>query len=161
MKVMFTIVGTPPWANGGQAPNVAPTDPEDLRTFSQALAERYPTVRHYSIWNEPNIELFLSPQFDESGASVSPRTYATMYRAAYEGIKAANPDALDCDRRDLVAREGQALACERHPGSPLARPLRGASLRRPTRISSSTRGRITRTRCGPARLRTGSRNGRT
>jgi hypothetical protein len=94
MSVLLTIVGTPAWANGGQAPNVAPTDPEDLRTFSEALAARYPTVRYYSIWNEPNIELFLSPQFDESGASVSPRTYAEMFRAGYEGIKAANPDAL-------------------------------------------------------------------
>lgn len=94
MKVMLTIIGTPRWANGGLGPNHAPTDLDALRDFAEALAARYPTVRHYSIWNEPNIELFLSPQFDEAGRSVSPRTYAALYRAAYEGIKAANPDAL-------------------------------------------------------------------
>jgi Cellulase (glycosyl hydrolase family 5) len=94
MSVMLTIVGTPDWANGGLGQNHAPTDLEDLRVFAQALAERYPTVRHYSVWNEPNIELFLAPQFDEEGRSVAPQTYAAMYRAAQEGIEAANPDAL-------------------------------------------------------------------
>jgi Glycosyl hydrolase catalytic core len=46
------------------------------------------------VWNEPNIELFLAPQFDEQGRSVAPQTYAAMYRAAHDGIEAANPDAL-------------------------------------------------------------------
>jgi hypothetical protein len=91
---MFTIVGTPAWANGGLGPNHAPTDLDALRDFAEGLAARYPTVRHYSVWNEPNIELFLAPQFDETGRSVAPKTYAALYRAAYEGIKAASPDAL-------------------------------------------------------------------
>lgn len=94
MEVMFTISGTPAWANGGQAPNRAPTDLDALRDFAHGLASRYPSVRRYSIWNEPNIELFLSPQFDSAGRSVSPRLYADLYRAAHEGIKEANPDAL-------------------------------------------------------------------
>jgi hypothetical protein len=94
MRVLFTIVGTPAWANGGLGPNHAPTDPGTLRDFAEALAARYPTVRRYSVWNEPNIELFLTPQFDGQGRSVAPRTYAALYRAAYEGIKAANPQAL-------------------------------------------------------------------
>jgi hypothetical protein len=94
MEVMFTISGTPAWANGGQAPNRAPTDLDALRDFAHGLASRYPSVRRFSIWNEPNIELFLSPQFDSAGRSVSPRLYADLYRAAHEGITAANPDAL-------------------------------------------------------------------
>jgi hypothetical protein len=94
MRVMFTIVGTPSWANGGLGPNHAPTDPGTLRDFAEALAARYPSVRRYSVWNEPNIELFLTPQFDDQGRSVAPRTYAALYRAAYEGIKAASPQAL-------------------------------------------------------------------
>jgi hypothetical protein len=94
MQVMLTILGTPAWANGGQGPNHAPTDLDTLHDFAEALAARYPTVRHYSLWNEPNIELFLAPQFDEQGRSVAPRTYAAMFRAAYDGIKAASPNAL-------------------------------------------------------------------
>ncbi len=94
MEVMFTIWGTPAWANGGQGPSHAPTDPAALRDFAHGLAERFPTVRHYAVWNEPNTELFLAPQFDEAGRSIAPRAYASLYRAAYEGIKAASPDAL-------------------------------------------------------------------
>ena len=94
MEVLFSIWGTPGWANGGLGPNHAPDDPDDLRRFAQALAARYPTVRRYAIWNEPNTEHFLAPQFDAEGASVAPETYAGLYRAAYEGIKEGRPEAL-------------------------------------------------------------------
>lgn len=94
MEVMLTIWGTPAWANGGNRPNRAPSDPDDLREFARGLAERYPQVRRYSVWNEPNLEQFLSPQFDADGRSLAPHLYATFYRAAYEGIKQANPAAL-------------------------------------------------------------------
>ena len=45
-----------------------------------------------SVWNEPNIELFLTPQF--SGTKiVGPANYAKLYKAAYAGIKAGNRSA--------------------------------------------------------------------
>jgi Cellulase (glycosyl hydrolase family 5) len=94
MEVMLTIWGTPAWAGGKPGPNRAPTDLDAFREFARGIAARYPSVRRYSVWNEPNTQLFLSPQFDRAGRSVAPRAYATMFRAAYEGIKAANPDAL-------------------------------------------------------------------
>jgi hypothetical protein len=94
MEVLFSIWGTPGWANGGLGPNYAPDDPDDLRRFAAALAQRYPAVRLFAIWNEPNTEQFLAPQFDAAGRSVAPRMYARLYRAAYEGIKEARPDAL-------------------------------------------------------------------
>ena len=80
IEVLLTIWGTPRWANGGARPNVAPTDPSDLRDFAHALAARYsgrhpgyPFVRFYTVWNEPNAEQFLSPQFDPRGRPVAPR----------------------------------------------------------------------------------------
>jgi hypothetical protein len=101
MEVVLTIWGTPGWANAGRRPNVAPTDPNTLRDFAHALAERYsgrytgyPFVRFYTVWNEPNAGRFLSPQFDARGHPVAPRTYAALADAAYEGIKSASPDAL-------------------------------------------------------------------
>jgi Cellulase (glycosyl hydrolase family 5) len=98
MEVLFTIWGTPPWANHGAAENRAPTAAKDLEDFSYAIAARYsgryigyPFVRFYTVWNEPNQPAFLSPQYDSHGRSVSPRVYARLYRAGYRGIKAANP----------------------------------------------------------------------
>ncbi|HXF98407.1 MAG TPA: cellulase family glycosylhydrolase [Gaiellaceae bacterium] len=101
MEVMLTISGTPSWANGGRAPNIMPQRLSDLTAFARAIASRYsgrysgyPFVRFWSVWNEPNLQLFLAPQFDERGRSVAPRNYARLYAAAYAGIKAGNPRAL-------------------------------------------------------------------
>jgi len=101
MQVMITIWGTPRWANDDHGPNVAPTRADDLADFGRAIADRYsgryaglPHVGRYSIWNEPNLEIFLTPQFDQRGAIVSPRTYARLYRAGHAGIKAGNATAL-------------------------------------------------------------------
>ncbi|MGH3070657.1 MAG: hypothetical protein ACRDNB_00115, partial [Gaiellaceae bacterium] len=100
LEVVITIWGTPKWANGGKTPNVVPRNVNDLKNFSRALAARYsgrnaqyPWVGRYSIWNESNLQLFLSPQFDAKGRSVGPRLYAKMYAAAYAGIKAGNSRA--------------------------------------------------------------------
>jgi hypothetical protein len=100
MEVLLTIYGTPEWANGGNAPNVAPTDMDDLKNFAQALASRYsgrfpgfPYVRFFSIWNEPNLAQFLTPQFGSRGRDVAPAVYARMFKAAYAGIKSGNPNA--------------------------------------------------------------------
>ena len=53
-----------------------------------------PYVGRYSIWNEPNLEIFLAPQFDRKGTIISPHAYAGLYRAGYAGIKRGNTTAL-------------------------------------------------------------------
>jgi len=99
-EVVLTISGTPRWANGGKNPNVMPTRVADFTSFSRAIASRYsgrldgfPFVRFFSVWNEPNLQGFLSPQFDARGRSVAPANYAKLAAAAYSGIKAGSPRA--------------------------------------------------------------------
>src|SRR6185295_17945463 len=58
---VLTLVGTPTWANGGRTPNFAPPHPRDFRRFATAAARRYPWVRYWLIWNEPNKRLWLRP----------------------------------------------------------------------------------------------------
>jgi Cellulase (glycosyl hydrolase family 5) len=101
MEVLLTIWGTPKWANGGKGPNALPRRMADLTNFARALASRYsgrhdgyPFVRFWSVWNESNLQLFLTPQFDARGRIIGPRLYARLYAAAYKGIKAGNPRAL-------------------------------------------------------------------
>ena len=96
-EVILTISGTPRWANGGKSPNVMPTRVADFTSFARAISSRfsgrfrgYPFVRFWSIWNEPNLQLFLSPQFDARGRSVAPANYARLYAAGHAGIKAGN-----------------------------------------------------------------------
>ena len=98
MRVMIDITGTPKWANGGQSPNHLPKKLSDLTAFAKMLASRYNgsnghgTVGLYSIWNEPNLQLFLTPQYTGKKI-VGPANYAKLFKAAYAGIKAGNPAA--------------------------------------------------------------------
>ena len=101
LQVLITITGTPKWANGGQTTNHPPTHLADLTTFAHMLAARYNghrsgfgAVTRWSVWNEPNLQLFLTPQFNASGKIVSPQEYVKLWLAAYTGIKAGNPSAL-------------------------------------------------------------------
>ena len=83
---VVTLVGTPPWANGGRPPNFAPPHPLDFRRFATAAARHYPWIRYWLIWNEPNKRLWLRP------------TKAAIYvqhllNPGYEAIHAVLPHA--------------------------------------------------------------------
>jgi hypothetical protein len=83
---VLTLVGTPAWANSGRAANFAPPHPRDFRRFATAVARRYPWVRYWLIWNEPNKHIWLRP------------TRAAIYvqhllNPAYEAIHSVLPHA--------------------------------------------------------------------
>jgi hypothetical protein len=61
IDALITLVGTPGWANGGRAANWAPTSNRSFANFAYAAAKRYPWVRHWTIWNEPNRSTWLRP----------------------------------------------------------------------------------------------------
>jgi hypothetical protein len=54
------LVGSPRWANGGRKPNWAPRAGE-FAAFARTAARRYPWVRDWLIWNEPNQSRWLRP----------------------------------------------------------------------------------------------------
>jgi hypothetical protein len=104
VKVLFSIYGTPGWANGGKGLNVAPTRAVDLRNFALAAARRYggtwpgydgrllPAVREWLAWNEPNNPIFLTPQYRRSATGwviQSAADYARICNAIYNGVHAS------------------------------------------------------------------------
>jgi hypothetical protein len=105
IQVVFTIYGTPRWANGGQKPNRAPKKMVYLRQFAFAAAKRYsgsfqradgttlPTVRKWITWNEPNSPVFLRPQWTRVGKKNIPmaaKNYAQMCTAVWQGVHATH-----------------------------------------------------------------------
>jgi hypothetical protein len=87
IAAVVTLVGTPAWANGGRGPSWAPQNGARFADFAYAAARRYPFVRYWTIWNEPNQRLWLRP--------TSPRVYVeTLLSPAYAAIKRASPRAL-------------------------------------------------------------------
>jgi hypothetical protein len=114
VKVVFSILFTPAWANGGKARTVAPTDPKELQRFAFAAATRYsgyylppswqqqpslapptsplPVVTLWTAWNEPNNPIWLSPQYVRSGGKwviESAIQYAKICNAVYQGVHTA------------------------------------------------------------------------
>jgi hypothetical protein len=131
IKVMFSIVFTPAWANGGAGKNHVPTDFNDLHAFAFAAAQRYsgsfippawqqqpalapatsplPAVTLWTAWNEPNNPVYLSPQYVKSHGKwviQSAQNYAHICNAIYSAVHA-----------DLIAvgqtTPGEQVACRR------------------------------------------------
>ncbi|HEY1369733.1 MAG TPA: hypothetical protein VGF23_21580 [Gaiellaceae bacterium] len=111
VKIMFSILFTPGWANGNKARTYPPTNYKWLRDFAYAAAERYsgfwkpptaqqdpgndstdsilPKVSMWTAWNEPNNPIWLSPQYKKvKGKYVieSAREYVQICRAISQGV---------------------------------------------------------------------------
>jgi hypothetical protein len=55
--------------------------------FVQTLANDLPTVRHFTIGNEPNLNRFWLPQFGPNGEDVAASGYELVLAAAYDALK--------------------------------------------------------------------------
>jgi hypothetical protein len=84
---LVTLYGTPRWANGGRSENWAPTSRSTFAAFAARVAKRYPFVRLWTIWNEPNQRRWLRP--------TSPAVYTQrLLNPAYAAIRRASPHSL-------------------------------------------------------------------
>ena len=87
ITALVTLYGSPRWANGGRGPNALPL--RGFGDFAYAAARRFPWVRMWTAWNEPNGRTFSVP--------VSPRLYVQrLLDPAYAELHQAN-------RANLVA----------------------------------------------------------
>src|SRR3954453_13028391 len=80
----------PDWAAKGSAGAKRP-NARAFGHFARAVGTRYSGVKLWSIWNEPNLPVFLLPQRSstKSHYPVSPTLYRNLYRAAYAGLAAS------------------------------------------------------------------------
>jgi hypothetical protein len=103
LRVVLVVTGPGPlWSverPSEDSPRIRPR-PELFGRFARAVATRYGrSVDRYVIWNEPNVPLWLQPQFAcpprPSPATpctpVAPHLYRELYRAADAAIRAADP----------------------------------------------------------------------
>ena len=84
MQVALMVRGSPSWANGGRSPEWAPS-PRRFASFLSAASRRYPTVRRWMIWGEPNRSGAFQPL--PRNKPTGPRRYARLLDAAYVALK--------------------------------------------------------------------------
>ncbi|HXH27170.1 MAG TPA: cellulase family glycosylhydrolase [Candidatus Acidoferrum sp.] len=91
LKVLAILLDTPGWAQASGCGDVhacPPANPAQFAAFAHAAAAHfYPAnLRDWEIWNEPNLAGVWRPAPNASA-------YATLLKAAYAGIKSADPMA--------------------------------------------------------------------
>ena len=153
-------------------PNVPPKKVADLTNFARALADRYsgrhagyPYVGHFSIWNEPNLKIFLSPQFNKKGKIVSP---ARLRQALQGGLRRdqegrTRPRSSRSARRRTRAvtipakgggaelgRAGHLRAAARPDEGPEVRRLRDAPVRDAAEPAADAEGALAERDADPA-----------
>lgn len=111
---LFITTEAPTWAEGPGRPSLSQAPlgswrPNDaaFQALATALAKRYsgktpdplnpgtnlPRVRYWQGWNEPNLSLYLSPQWTRKNGKLtltSPDVYRGMLNAWYKGIKSVS-----------------------------------------------------------------------
>lgn len=88
-RIVLMPLYTPAWARpAGTDIRTPPTDPQDFARFVRAAVRRYRAygVRHWELWNEPNLTLFWAPAPDAAA-------FTSLLCAGYGAAKAADPGA--------------------------------------------------------------------
>jgi hypothetical protein len=135
IRLLFSVVGTPSWANHGAGKNHAPTSFAALRSFARAAATRYsgsfvppvaqqdpalagptdplPAVKMWTAWNEPNNPVFLAPQYKKVKGKwmvESAFNYARICNAVYAGIHAVSGEKVACGVTDPKGNDAPATS---------------------------------------------------
>jgi Glycosyl hydrolase catalytic core len=85
IRALVTLYGSPRWANGGGSPAHLPST--GFGDFAYAAATRFPWVRMWTAWNEPNSRTFSVP--------VSPSLYVQkVLNPAFASLHAASASNL-------------------------------------------------------------------
>jgi hypothetical protein len=107
IQVILVVMFTPDWAQAVPGHSCGPIREDALSAFAQfleAAVERYSQppyqVRHWELWNEPDVDPKLVPPDsvfgcwgDSQDEYYGARAYALMLRHAYPAIKRADPGA--------------------------------------------------------------------
>lgn len=109
LEPYVNVSQAPGWAEAtGRASGVGPgswkPDPAAFGRFMTAVARRYsgsfvdpatgplPRVDTFQLWNEPNLDTYLAPQW-EGGKPYAPGRFRELVNAGYGAVKAAQPGA--------------------------------------------------------------------
>lgn len=130
VRVLMTVWGTPNWAADKKVPRSTrfadytrrPAKAGDYGNFAYALASRYAPrgVRDWEIWNEPNIPLFLRPQYAKKGrnwVNVSTATYSALAKSFYANVKRVDKGSRIAGVVTSPAGDQCPSSCPRNPNA--------------------------------------------
>jgi hypothetical protein len=97
---IIDLVNAPQWAAATGRDRPSAPDPVEFGRFAKAAAMRYsgsfeglPRVRYWQAWNEPNLSLYLEPQYVGT-TPFSPGSYRSLVNEFAAGVKSIHTDNL-------------------------------------------------------------------
>lgn len=89
----------------------------DFVAYTVAIARALPSVRHYIIGNEPNLNRFWLPQFNPDGSNAAAPAFLPLLAQTYDALKAVSP-AITVIGVAVSPRGSDNVALPRHTHSP-------------------------------------------
>lgn len=96
---------------------VTDEEQQQFADFTARLARELPTIRDFIIGNEPNLNGFWMPQFDESGRSAAAPAYTSLLARSYDALKDVSP-RINVIGAALAPRGADDPDSARHTQSP-------------------------------------------
>jgi hypothetical protein len=90
---------------------------QQFADYAARLARELPSIRDFVIGNEPNLNGFWFPQFDESGRSAAAPAYTSLLALSYDALKAVSPE-INVIGGALAPRGADNPESPRHTQSP-------------------------------------------
>jgi hypothetical protein len=116
LSPILSVSSSPAWAEGPGMPSTATPGSWEpsaaaFQSFATAIATRYsgaypnpaapgtalPAVKYFQAWNEPNLSVYLAPQWTPAGhgyTATGPRIYRSLLNAFYTGVTSVIPQAF-------------------------------------------------------------------
>src|SRR3954452_2820103 len=106
IKLQLTLSGpAPAWATKDHKVGANQPDPVKFAAFARTAPAHFGgRVDRYSIWNEPNLRVWLAP------TAKAPTLYRSLYRAGYSAIKTVDPKAQVLFGELAPYRDGRTIA---------------------------------------------------
>jgi hypothetical protein len=77
---------------GSRTTPLSDADQADFASYAASMVE-LSGIRHLIVGNEPNLNRYWLPQFDDTGADVAAPAYESLLARTYDAVKAADPTA--------------------------------------------------------------------
>jgi hypothetical protein len=90
IALCLLVQRTPAWANGGRDQTWTPSNPNSYGDFLTAASRRYPSIRDWMIWGEPNRDQVSDYNPMPPNSPVGPRSYALLLNSAYHALKSVS-----------------------------------------------------------------------
>ena len=77
---------------GSRTTPLTPDDQADFAAYAAAVVKTVPALRIVIVGNEPNLNRYWLPQFNEDGSDAAAPAYESLLALTYDAVKAQDPD---------------------------------------------------------------------